>query len=166
MKKPIYLILIFSIYLLSLSESIAQRIWTGELITISGSSGYFIEECADTTISDTTWIQFLQRYKVTDSFDQGQTALVAEIDNKVYLRAEDYFPGTLLLYDYTLAVNDTFYLTHGLFNGKFVVTNVDSTDVLGFMRKRLQLSHVDAGFADEWIQGIGSTMNNKIKAMK
>ena len=140
-------------------QGLAQRNWSGGSIFIGGHIDYLIEECSDTIIDDAVWTQYHLRYRYSDSTWANDVAYIQELDNKVLAFVDNVNPPKRFLYDYSLNVDDTFFV-FGIGILPFVVTAVDSVEILGQLRKRMVLDNVPHGYQDIWVQGIGSILNH------
>lgn len=78
--------------------------------------------------------------------------LYREEDQKVY-QNRDILTGEKMLYDFALNVGDSLFIEDGLpFDYWIHVVNVDSVEVNGTFRKRIQFDYPD----EIWIEGLGS----------
>jgi hypothetical protein len=79
---------------------------------------------------------------------------------KVYFRGTDgYFPFEIMLYDFSLGVNDTMWYFRDMYEGNYdIVEMVDSVNIGTDYYKRIQLTN-----GRTWIEGIGD-LNGLISA--
>ena len=98
-------------------------------------------------------------FKCTDELHEniGFYGLIREQDKKTYF-IPYYSKIEYLLYDFSLVEGDTIeftdpyqYLTEVLY-----VNEVDSVEINGVIKKRIQLTEYWGGIVDTWIEGIGS----------
>lgn len=139
--------------------------WEESTFTIAGSFLRYRLLCGDTTINDQSYAKL---YDVVFEFD-GEDLIDDTIPTPQYagaIRADDslvfyIFPGETLdklLYDFSVEVEESIDLpntTQGN-EGTYSVTEIDSVEVNGSLRKRIFLDNIFGGTDDVWIEGLGS----------
>lgn len=141
--------------------------WEEATFTIAGSFLRYRLLCGDTTINDESYAKI---YDIVFPFD-GEQVPADTMPPPVYAGAlrvagEQVLyisPGETdfkLLYDFSLEVEEEIELpniTQGN-EGSYTVTEIDSVEVNGVMRKRIKLNNIFGDTDDVWIEGLGSVI--------
>ena len=118
---------------------------------------YHIKFLEDTILNDRTYTKIWQS---NDSLGVSWklTGLIREVERRVYYHTLNYDGyADMLLYDFSVHTGNSLYLAsidNPWLYGNMRVTNVDSVEVNGGKKLRIQLS--DGTYSDTWIEEIGS----------
>jgi len=115
-----------------------------------GTMGYFhYHQSIDTIINTKTYSKIL--YGTSPSFFVREDTIA----KKVYVKNNATATETLL-YDFSLVVGDTFYLSSGL---RMTATNVDSMNTLQGYRKTIFLVDSSGSLSLQFVESIGNTID-------
>lgn len=124
---------------------------------------YFIS--GDTAIENTSYKKvYLTNYDSIINIQSYVAAIREDSTRKVFVRVSGYVGNSMplsdstdyLLYDFNLAAGDTFFTQGNQIEDKWIVYSVDSIDISGEWRKRINFFQGGDAY---WIEGIGSTQS-------
>ena len=131
-----------------------STVWS-ETITGEGTVTYKFFACGDTSIEDRNYKKFYQVYHETVSLE----GFVFEdtILKKIYYLHE---PSNeeVLLYDFSLNVNDTVFTRVPIYNntGWYIVDSISKVDIIAGPRSALYLHNIETSETALWIEEVGA----------
>lgn len=136
----------------------AQREWGAD----ENAFGFYFnlyKECNDTLIDNKEWTTIkwshYDPFYDTVYYDLTKGYILEENSIVFYKKAVDSLPE--LLYDFSMEEGDSIFLYPKYYPGLFIARRVDSVEILGKTRKRIEIENAEyPGYFDLWVEGIGS----------